>query len=57
MSSTPGPHGRVKHAADQINDLIRRLMNEPASPGRAAEYQRLLWRWAEAKDPDVTEAA
>jgi len=57
MSSTPRPHGRVQHAADQVNELIRRLMNEPPSPRRAAKYERLLWRWADATDTDVTEAA
>lgn len=42
---------------EDVNTRIRVLMNQPPTPQRAAEYQRLLWLWATAKDRDMVTAA
>jgi len=43
--------------AEDINNDIRRLMAQPPTPARAAEYKRLLLLWAAAADSDLTDAA
>ncbi|WP_411092343.1 hypothetical protein [Streptomyces sp. 049-1] len=35
-------------ALNDVNDEIRRLMDEPATRERAARYQELLKRWTSA---------
>ncbi|MGW4731858.1 hypothetical protein ACWEQC_22290 [Streptomyces shenzhenensis] len=57
MPTTPRPHGQVTPALDDVNDRIRHLMGQPASPSRAEEYRRLLDLWAELTQDDVEPAA
>ncbi|WP_405893663.1 hypothetical protein OG272_15550 [Streptomyces sp. NBC_00104] len=51
------PHGQVTPALDQVNDRIRRLMDEPAGEERSASYAELLVEWAEVSRDDVVQAA
>ncbi|WP_158013037.1 hypothetical protein [Streptomyces sp. Root369] len=57
MSSPPRPHGQVAPALAQLNDQIRRLMDQPSTTGRAEEYRRLLDLWAKLTREDVEPAA
>lgn len=56
MSPTPTRPGPACPAPEDVNDEIRRLMEQPPTPARTAEYGRLLLRWAASAD-DLTEAA
>ncbi|BBC29479.1 hypothetical protein SGFS_007730 [Streptomyces graminofaciens] len=51
------PHGRMTPALDQVNERIRRLMDEPAGDERTEAYARLLVEWAEVFRDDVVQAA
>ncbi|MDX2817486.1 hypothetical protein PV410_33975 [Streptomyces sp. PA03-5A] len=51
----PGPSSRLR--AVDVNELIRRLMDEPAGERRTLEYQRLLGQWAEVTRAQVVKAA
>lgn len=42
---------------EDVNTRIRHLMEQPPTPERTAEYQRLLWLWVTAKDRDMVTAA
>ncbi|MET9461958.1 hypothetical protein ABZY05_44205 [Streptomyces canus] len=57
MSSLPRPDGQVTPALAQLNDQIRRLMEQPSTTGRAQEYRRLLDLWAKLTREDVKPAA
>ncbi|MFC8125565.1 hypothetical protein [Streptomyces sp. NPDC057302] len=57
MSSPSRPHGELRPAAARINVAIRRLMEEPDTPSRAAEYQRLLVEWEKATRANLVKAA
>jgi len=57
MPTPPRPHGQVTPALDDVNDRIRNLMGQPASPSRAEEYRRLLDLWAELTRDDIEPAA
>ncbi|MER6520115.1 hypothetical protein ABT246_25075 [Streptomyces sp. NPDC001553] len=57
MPSPSRPHGALRPAAARINAAIRRLMEEPDTPGRAAEYQRLLVDWESATRAKMVKAA
>ncbi|MCX4573191.1 hypothetical protein OHB41_08360 [Streptomyces sp. NBC_01571] len=57
MPSPSRPHGRLQPAAARINTAIRRLMEEPNTPRRAVEYQRLLVEWEKATRADMVKAA
>ncbi|WP_406177933.1 hypothetical protein [Streptomyces canus] len=57
MPSPPWPHGQVATALAQLNDQIRRLMDQPSTIGRAEEYRRLLDLWAKLSREDVEPAA
>lgn len=48
MSRSDRSSGRLRPAVKHVNELIRRLMNEPATDDRAARYADLLVRWEEA---------
>ena len=52
MSLSPLSVGLLRPDADEVNALIRRLMDEPADQRRAQEYERLLALWAEATRAD-----
>lgn len=56
MSPTPTRPGPACPAPEDVNEQIRRLMEQPPTPARTAAYERLLWLWAAAAD-DLTEAA
>ncbi|WP_328349166.1 hypothetical protein OG800_48835 [Streptomyces sp. NBC_00445] len=51
MPHPPRPHGQVTPALDELNDRIRRLMDQPPSAERTAAYERLLRQWADARQP------
>ncbi|WP_328638342.1 hypothetical protein [Streptomyces canus] len=57
MSSRSRPHGPLRRARTAVNAAIRRLIDEPPSPQRTERYERLLVRWRELHEADVTEAA
>lgn len=57
MSPTQARPGSACPAPEDVNDEIRRLMDQPPTPARAVEYERLLLLWAAAADTDLTEAA
>ncbi|WP_405961317.1 hypothetical protein OG235_37285 [Streptomyces sp. NBC_00024] len=57
MPHTLRPHGPVTPALDQVNERIRRLMDEPAGDERTETYARLLVEWAEVSRDDVVQAA
>lgn len=57
MSHSLRPHGRVTTALDQVNERIRRLMDEPAGDERTAAYSRLLAEWADVTQDDIAQAA
>lgn len=57
MSPTPAPPGSACPDPEDVNDEIRRLMEQPPTPARTAAYERLLLLWAAAADTDLTEAA
>lgn len=57
MSPTQTPPGSACPDPEDVNDEIRRLMEEPPTPARAAAYERLLLLWAAAADTELTEAA
>ncbi|WP_328980684.1 hypothetical protein [Streptomyces canus] len=57
MSSPPQPHCQVAPALAQLNDQIRRLMDQPSTTGRAKKYRRLLDLWAKLTREDVEPAA
>ncbi|MFF1468079.1 hypothetical protein ACIQWL_08700 [Streptomyces mirabilis] len=57
MSNSSGPDGQVPRALDEVNDLIRRLMDEPATTTRAEKYRHLLSLWSQLSRDDVTTAA
>ncbi|AYN40950.1 DUF721 domain-containing protein [Streptomyces dangxiongensis] len=53
MSTFPRlPGAACCPARDRLNDVIRRLMGQPATRERAEQYARLLERWAEICPPD-----
>ena len=59
MSPTQANPGLPCPGREDVNARIRRLMEQPPTPARAAEYERLLWLWAKATTggSDLTEAA
>jgi hypothetical protein len=57
VSPSTCPNGSCCPAPEDINDLIRRLMDEPATPDRAERSQRLLAQWAAVTRVDVEPAA
>ncbi|MFF6801165.1 hypothetical protein [Streptomyces sp. NPDC012616] len=57
MPSPSWPYGLVPAAPDEINDLIRSLMDQPADGRRSAAYAALLVQWAEVSQADVEPAA
>ncbi|MEU6594794.1 hypothetical protein ABZ923_37300 [Streptomyces sp. NPDC046881] len=57
MPRSSRPHGQAPPVRDQVNQLIRRLMNKPADKKRTAEYERLLVLWSEATQPEDVEKA
>ncbi|WP_176710168.1 hypothetical protein [Streptomyces sp. Wb2n-11] len=57
MPSPSRPHGKLRPAAARINAAIRRLMEEPVTPSRAAEYQQLLVEWERATRANLVKAA
>ncbi|MFE6082525.1 hypothetical protein [Streptomyces virginiae] len=57
MPSPSKPHGRLRPSAARINTAIRRLMEEPNTPRRAAEYEQLLIEWDKATRGDMVKAA
>ncbi|SOE31824.1 hypothetical protein [Streptomyces sp. OK228] len=57
MSNSSGPDGQAPRALDEVNDLIRRLMDEPASITRAEKYRHLLSLWSQLSRDDVITAA
>ncbi|MER6632348.1 hypothetical protein ABT301_29715 [Streptomyces sp. NPDC000987] len=57
MPSSSRPHGQVPPALADVNDQIRHLMGQPASPHRAEEYSRLLGVWVDLVRGDVDQAA
>jgi hypothetical protein len=56
MSPQPTRPGPACPAPEDVNADIRALMEQPPTPARTAEYERLLFLWAAAAD-DLTEAA
>lgn len=57
MPFSPRPPGQVTPALDDLNDRIRRLMDQPTSEDRSATYADLLTLWAEVTRDDVDQAA
>lgn len=57
MPIHPRPHGQVTPALEQVNESIRNLMDQPATPQRAEAYRRLLEVWADVSADDLAEAA
>ena len=57
MPSSHRPFGQVAPARDQVNRLIRHLMDQEPSPQRTAEYHRALEAWAAGSDTDIADAA
>ncbi|MER7477474.1 hypothetical protein ABTX60_07425 [Streptomyces sp. NPDC126510] len=57
MSSPPRPHGQVTPALEDLNELIRNLMDQPADDQRSATYSELLAQWAEVTRDEVGPAA
>ncbi|GHD34819.1 hypothetical protein GCM10010313_81720 [Streptomyces violarus] len=57
MSFPPRPDGQETTALGDINDRIRRLMDQPADDQRSATYAELLAQWAEVTRDDVEPAA
>lgn len=57
MPSPTPLRGQPCPDAEDINTDIRRLMNEPATEQRAAEYRRLLQLWTDVTREDVASAA
>ncbi|WP_340560995.1 hypothetical protein [Streptomyces sp. GSL17-111] len=56
MTSSPLADAPRPAAAADVNDAIRRLMEQPADTRRAEEYVRLLSLWADTTT-DWTTAA
>ncbi|MFF9091416.1 hypothetical protein ACF1BE_34685 [Streptomyces sp. NPDC014991] len=48
MPTRPPRGGLACTSADDINEAIRNLMSQPASPERSEQWARLLERWADA---------
>ncbi|MGW0086547.1 hypothetical protein [Streptomyces sp. NPDC003393] len=57
MPSSPRPSGQVTPARDQVNEQIRRLMDQKPSPERTAAYHLALEAWAAGSAIEVVEAA
>ncbi|MFE7354895.1 hypothetical protein ACFU8Q_17260 [Streptomyces sp. NPDC057543] len=57
MPTPPRPDGQVTPALVEVNARIRDLMDQPATPHRAEEYQHLLTSWAELVRGDVDQTA
>ncbi|MFZ4160411.1 hypothetical protein ACOZDE_18570 [Streptomyces griseoincarnatus] len=57
MPTRPRPRRPLRRARIAVNAAIRRLMEDPPSPDRTAQWQRLLVEWRELHDDDVTPAA
>ncbi|MFB7108696.1 hypothetical protein [Streptomyces sp. NPDC056291] len=57
MPTPPRPHGQVTPAPEEVNESIRHLMEQPATPQRTEAYQRLLEAWAATSADRLTEAA
>ncbi|MER6358583.1 hypothetical protein ABT186_44090 [Streptomyces sp. NPDC001634] len=57
MPIPPRPDGQVTPALNEVNDQIRRLMGQPASPHRTAEYRQLLDVWGDLARGDVDQVA
>ncbi|WP_181803116.1 hypothetical protein [Streptomyces shenzhenensis] len=52
MPTYPLYCGRACTSADDINEAIRNLMSQPASPERSEQWARLLEQWADACPTD-----
>jgi hypothetical protein len=48
MSPVLRRHAASAPAPAEVNELIRRLMDQPSSSARSEEYVRLLLLWTEA---------
>jgi hypothetical protein len=57
MPTPSRPYGPVAPAPDEVNDRIRRLMDQAAGHQRSAAYADLLALWAEVTKDDVEQAA
>lgn len=57
MLPSTWPDGPYSPAQEEVNELIRNLMDEPPGERRALEYARLLQNWAEVSRPRFVQAA
>ncbi|WP_158751608.1 hypothetical protein [Streptomyces bicolor] len=57
MPFSPRPDGQVTPALDDVNEVIRDLMDQPADEQRSATYAELLAQWAEVGRDNVAPAA
>ncbi|MDX3069321.1 hypothetical protein PV518_45535 [Streptomyces sp. ND04-05B] len=57
MPFPPRPDGQVTPALDEVNDLIRSLMDQPADEQRSTAYAALLAQWAQVQRDDIAPAA
>lgn len=49
--------GRSCPAPEDVNEEIRRLMDQPPTQARAVEYERLLLLWAQVARDGLVQAA
>jgi len=57
MPSPSSVAAPLRPDADAVNELIRRLMDQPSGEQRTQEYRRLLRLWAQVTDHHIAEAA